>query len=109
MRILFDQGVPHPLKKSFVGVEVKTAREMDWSTLENGTLIDAAEAAGFTVLVTTDKNLRYQQDLSARQITIVVLPTTAWPKLSQIANQISVTVRQASPGSYLEVDHEGGT
>jgi hypothetical protein len=48
--------------------DVSTAFELGWSTLENGDLLDAAEADGFEVLITTDQNIRYQQDLRARRI-----------------------------------------
>ena len=51
-----------------------TAYEMDWADLENGDLLAAAEAQRFEVLVTTDKNLHYQQNLAGRKIAILVLP-----------------------------------
>jgi hypothetical protein len=57
MLILFDQGTPVPLRRFLAGHTVKTAAEQGWSTLANGSLLDAAEAAKFEVLVTTDKNL----------------------------------------------------
>jgi hypothetical protein len=50
-------------------------------TLRNGDLLDAAEAAGFDVLVTTDKNIQYQQDLTSRKIALVVLGNPQWPVL----------------------------
>jgi hypothetical protein len=58
MLILFDQGTPVPLRRFLAGHTVKTAAEQGWSTLANGSLLDAAEAAKFEVLVTTDKILR---------------------------------------------------
>ena len=76
---------------------------MGWSQLENGDLIDTAEESGFDVFISTDKNLRYQQDLSARQIAIVILPTTSWPKLQSFKEDIGSQVSQAAPGSYTEV------
>lgn len=60
MRVLFDQGTPAPLRHALVGHSVETAYEMGWGTLQNGALIAAAEAHKFEVLVTTDKNLKYQ-------------------------------------------------
>jgi hypothetical protein len=65
MRILFDQGTPTPLRYHLLGHQVALAYEQGWSTLENGELLNAAEAAGFEVLITTDKNLRYQQNLAS--------------------------------------------
>ena len=77
MRILFDQGTPAPLRRALPLHNVETAFERGWSTLVNGELLSAAEAAGFDVLVTTDMNLRYQQDLTSRRIAIVVLTSTS--------------------------------
>ncbi len=68
MRVLFDQGPPAPLRTALVGHEVETAYEQGWSTLKNGDLLLVAEEHGFDVLVTTDMNLRYQQNLSARRM-----------------------------------------
>jgi predicted nuclease of predicted toxin-antitoxin system len=80
VRILFDQGMPAPLRQSLTAHAVSTAHEMGWSTLANGDLLDAAEGQ-FEVFVTTDQNLRYQQNLSGRQLAILVLPYASWPKL----------------------------
>lgn len=61
MRVLFDQAVPVPIRPHLVGHETRTAAEQGWDTLKNGELLTAAEEAGFDVLLTTDKNIRYQQ------------------------------------------------
>ena len=73
MRVLFDQGTPVPLRQFLTGHAIRTAAEEHWTTLANGLLLDAAEAAGFELLLTTDKNIRYQQNLAGRRIAIVVL------------------------------------
>jgi hypothetical protein len=75
MRVLFDQGTPAPLRHALAPHEVSTAFELGWSNLENGDLLRAAEGR-FEVFVTTDQNLRYQQNLADRQLAILVLPTT---------------------------------
>ena len=62
MQILFDQGTPVPLRALLLGHEIKTAFELSWSTLKNGALLTATEGRGFAVLVTTDRNLKYQQN-----------------------------------------------
>lgn len=64
MLVLFDQGTPVGIRDFLGKHTVKTAREQNWSTLLNGDLLLEAERAGFEVLVTTDKNLEYQQNLS---------------------------------------------
>ena len=81
MKILFDQGVPAPLQKHLEEHDVSTAFKLGWSELSNGDLIEAAEKAGFEAMVTTDQNLRYQQNLEQRQLAIVVLMGTSWPKM----------------------------
>jgi hypothetical protein len=81
MRILFDQGTPVPLRKYLTEHSVTTAYEEGWSNLSNGDLLKSAEGKGYQIFVTTDRNLRYQQNLSDRQMAIVVLLSTSWPKI----------------------------
>ena len=81
MRILFDQPTPVPLRAFLKGHAVTTAAHQQWGRLKNGELLSAAEAAGFEVLVTTDKNMRYQQSLTGRKIAIIVLGKQQWPEL----------------------------
>jgi hypothetical protein len=64
MKILFDQGTPAPLRHTLAGHAVSTAYEMGWARLENGDLLDVAESS-FDAFVTTDPNLRHQQNLGA--------------------------------------------
>ena len=73
MRILFDNGTPRGLAAFVKAHIVEEARLHGWEELANGDLIEAAQSAGFEVLVTTDKNIRYQQNLKDRQIAVVVL------------------------------------
>ena len=80
MRILFDQGTPAPLRRHLDGHEVDTAAERGWSDLDNGDLIENAEREGYDVLITTDQNMRYQQNLAGRMLAVVVLLSTAWPR-----------------------------
>jgi hypothetical protein len=104
MRVLFDQGVPVPIRPHLVGHEVRTAAEQGWDALKNGDLLSVAEAAGFDIFLTSDKNIRYQQDLSKRRIAIVVLGEQQWPKLSPHVRQAVEAVNAATPGSYREVN-----
>ena len=83
--------------------QVFTAYERGWSTLENGELLQAAELAGFLVLVTTDTNLKYQQNLASRRISVVVLSTTSWPRIKAQVESVILAVDSATPGSYFEV------
>ena len=60
-----------------------TAYELGWSTVTNGDLIRLAEQEGYELLITTDTNIRYQQNLNERTIAILVLSTTSWPRIRQ--------------------------
>ncbi len=104
MLVLFDQGTPVPLRPFLSGHTVRTAAEQRWTTLENGQLLDAAEAAGFELLVTTDKNIRYQQNLGRRRIALVVLGQGRWPLVRIHVTRIVAAVNAATAGSYAEVE-----
>jgi len=83
MLILFDNGTPAPLRHALKGHIVVEAIDRGWDRLANGDLIAVAEAAGFELLLTTDKNMRYQQNLTGRKIAFVILGNQQWPILSQ--------------------------
>jgi predicted nuclease of predicted toxin-antitoxin system len=104
MKILFDQGTPVPLRRHLPRHEVATAAEMDWSQLTNGELLAAASEAGFEVLVTTDQNLRYQQNLKDRRIAVVVLMTASWPRISKQADKVAAAIEGVRSGDYIEVE-----
>ena len=89
--------------KELPGLEITTAYSLGWSKLSNGALLKAAEEAGLTVFVTTDQNLRYQQNLKERRIAIVVLPTTRWPEIKPHAGKIKDALNQIQPGDYREL------
>jgi hypothetical protein len=92
VRILFDQGTPVPLRRWLNGHVVATAYELGWSIVTNGDLIRLAEEEGCELLITTDTNLRYHQNLPSCSITILVLTTTSWPRIRQITSEIEVLV-----------------
>jgi hypothetical protein len=101
LRILLDQGTPAPLRRAFTNHSVVTVHEEGWGTLANGELLAAAEGS-FDAFVTTDQNLRYQQNLAARRLAILVLPTTSWPRLQPHAVAIAAAVVALWPGELLE-------
>ena len=73
MRVLLDEQLPRQLAPLLAGHEVRTVQQQSWAGLKNGQLLEAAEAAGFTVLVTGDRNLQFQQNLAERTLGVVVL------------------------------------
>jgi hypothetical protein len=103
MLILFDHGTPRGIARFLTGHTVTRARQRGWETLSNGELLAEAERAGFDVLVTADKNIQYQQNLSGRKIAVVVLSTPQWPLVRLHPGKIVAAVSAATPGSYVEV------
>ena len=103
MRILFDQGTPVSLRQHLTGHLVDTAFERGWSTLRNGELLDVAEHERYDLLITTDQNLRYQQQLAARQLAIIVLLSTSWPRIQRRIEAIQAAVERVVPGRYEEI------
>ena len=90
------------MRHELTGHSVATAYERGWATLKNGELLKAAEAE-FEALVTTDRNLRYQQNLTGRWLAILVLPTTSWPRIQSHMAEVVVAVNQLRPGDFREL------
>jgi hypothetical protein len=102
MRIVFDHGTPVPLRRALPSHVVSTAYELGWTELDNGALLKAAEAQ-FDALITTDQNLRYQQNLAGRKLAILVLPTTSWPIIQAHAEAVAAAVDELRPGAFVEM------
>jgi len=96
--------VPRGLARFLNSHVVEEARSRGWEELANGDLIEAAERAGFDVIVTADKNIRYQQNLRTRRISLIVLGNSQWPMVRLAASRIAHAVNAARPGSYASVD-----
>ena len=103
MKVLFDHCVPCPLRRHLPGHEIATAKSLGWDTLENGSLLAAAEPL-FEVLITSDKNLRYQQNLAGRLIAVIVLPTNSLPKIIALAPKIGAALARIEPGGWIQIE-----
>jgi hypothetical protein len=104
MRILFDHGAPRGLGKLLIGHSVTAAKAKGWDQLANGNLLKAAEEAAFDLLLTTDQNIRYQQNMKDRKIALVVLTgSSKWSRVQRHVERIAEVVNAATPGSYSEV------
>ena len=103
MLVLFDQGTPVPIRPFLREHTVETASERGWQKLKNGDLLKAAQEAGFEVLVTPDKNVRFQQNLRKYTIAIVVLGNPQWPVLRHHVDLVVAAVNAAKPGTYCEI------
>jgi hypothetical protein len=82
---------------------VTFARRAGWAGLANGELIQKTEDAGFDLLLNTDKNIRYQQNLRDRKIALVVLGNGNWPIVEPHIEAILAAVNLSTPGSNSEV------
>lgn len=103
-RVLFDKNVPYPLRRHLPGFEVKTAEEEGWGQIENGELVERAEKADYQILVTCDQNVVYQQNLTHRTLSMVVLGSNIWPSVKNKLKEIQEAVQLASPGSFKFVE-----
>src|SRR5215472_2774949 len=103
MLILFDHGTPRSIARFLKGHTVVEAIARGWDRLSNGDLLNAAEEAGFDLLLSTDKNIRYQQNLKGRKIAIVVLGNSQRPAVHRHIDRVIAAVNAAAPGAYAEV------
>ena len=105
MRILFDKNVPVGVRRFLSRHEVRTFVEMGWHPqLENGELLKAAEAAGFNVMVTSDQNIRYQQNLTGRKLALVVLGSNIWPIVRDHGATMAARVEEPTAGGYALIE-----
>ena len=104
MKVLFDQGTPVPLRRYLHPHVVDTADERGWSRLQNGDLLDQAEASQYDAFITTDTNLRYQQNLSKRVIRILILTTTSWPRIREKTDEVQTALENLDEGGCFELD-----
>ncbi len=75
---------------------------MKWAALKNGKLLGAAEGK-FDVLITSDKNIKYQQNLKDRKLAIIVLPTNFLPAVLGLSNKVAAALARIKPGEFIEI------
>ena len=93
-----------PLHRQLSGHSIDTVYEQGWATLSNGQLLSTTEQAGYDLMVTTDQNLRYQQNLYGRRLALLVLGTTSWPRLREHVDQIQAAIDRTLPGAFEHLD-----
>ena len=98
MRILFDHCTPAPLRRYITDHTVDTAAERGWSLLQNGSLLSMAEADGYDLLITTDHDMSYQQNLSRRQIALLLILDNSWPRIQPHVDAVIAAILQTRPG-----------
>ena len=104
MLVLLDHGTPRGIARALKGHIIKEAKAQGWDTLSNGDLLKAAEEAGFEVLLTTDTNLPYQQNLEGRKLAVVILTKNRWSLVRPMMRQIADAVNAARPGTCTMVE-----
>jgi hypothetical protein len=104
VKILFDANTPAPLARFLRGHEVVRADQLGWQGLENGALLDAAEEAGFDLLLTCDQNVQYQQNFASRKLALVILSSNHWPTMRRVAARIATAVDFVQTGQIVKVD-----
>jgi predicted nuclease of predicted toxin-antitoxin system len=102
MKVLLDECTPHVLKRLLIDVEVTTVQELGWSGITNGTLLRRAEGQ-FDVLITSDQNWRYQQNLAGVRIGIIQLPTNQVPKVIELAPAIQASLSSIQTGEFVAI------
>jgi hypothetical protein len=103
MRILLDNCLPRGIAAALRSHEVVECRSRGWDRLESGDLLNAAEAAGFELLITADQSISEQQNLASRRIAIVALGSNHWRLIRRHLKQIVATVEKARPGSVTPI------
>jgi hypothetical protein len=104
VKVLLDENVAHDLRPFLAHHETFTVAYMGWGGVKNGRLLDAAERAGFDVLITGDKTLEYEQNLSDRSIALLALSAVNWPVLEPNIAKIVDAVDGARPGTLTRIE-----
>ena len=102
MKILLDECTPHVLKRLLTGFEIKTVQDQGWSGITNGRLLRLAEGQ-FDVFITSDQNLKYQQNLAGRQLAIIQLPTNQVPLVVKLAPKVQTTLEKIKTGEFVAI------
>ena len=103
MRVILDENVPRAVMRWLVNHQVETAQGAGFRGLDNGRLLAALEG-NYDLLITADKNLRYQRNLAGRKLGIVELPTNRLPALRKIRARIVAAVNRCGASDYVQVD-----
>jgi predicted nuclease of predicted toxin-antitoxin system len=102
MKILLDECTPHVLKRLLTGFEITTVQDLGWSGITNGSLLELAEGQ-FDVLITSDQNLKYQQNLSGRLLSIIQLPTNQVPIVASLAPAVEAVLETMQTGEFIQI------
>lgn len=102
MNILLDECTPRLVKKRLPQFFIRTAQEMGWTGIKNGKLLNLAEGQ-FDILISTDQNLPYQQNLAGRRIAVIILPSNKVPVVAQLMSAVEQALQTIQPGTVVEI------
>ncbi len=110
MKIILDEDTPDPLRPHLSGHDVTTVPLMGWAGIKNGSLLGLIQAGGFEVFLTCDRNLEYQQTLSARPFAVAVfrVPNKRMETLLPLVPQLLALLPTIRPGQVYHVEKEAG-
>jgi hypothetical protein len=100
LKILLDEGVPKIIQSRLRNHSISNVEEMGWRGIKNGALLDLM-AGEFQILITTDKNLPFQQNLKQRQISAIIIPTNDVPSVIEMLPQIESALATIAPGEFI--------
>ena len=107
MKIVLDECVPWPIHRLLVGHHCQTAQDCGWRGIRNGLLLERAEKE-FDLFITSDQNLRYQQNLAGRYIAILELSSNNLRRIQAAASLIQAAIESIKSGEFrrLEIPSE---
>ena len=102
MRILLDESVPDIIQTRLANFAISTVSQMKWRGVKNGALLDLMDGK-FSILITTDKNLPFQQNLQKQQVSVFILPSNDVPSVIELLSRIEEAVQIVSPGEFIQL------
>ena len=102
MRILLDEGVPDTIQTRLTNFEISTIQQMGWRGIKNEALLDLM-GQQFSILISTDKNLPFQQNLKKRQIAVIILPANDVPSVIELLPRIEDAVQIVASGEFVQL------
>jgi hypothetical protein len=103
MKILLDECVPWPMRKSLTGHDCTNAQKKGWGGTQNGELLKLAEAE-FDLFITSDQNLRYQQNLTGRRLAVLELSTNDLRRILAATDLILAAITTMQEGEYRPLE-----
>lgn len=104
MLILLDHSAPRPIRRHLTGHTVHTVAQLGWELLSDGQVLTLAEEAGYELLITSDTRIYHQQNLSGRNLAILVFAVNNWTLIRQHIDTINAAIGEMQPGAYIEIE-----